>query len=520
VRHAAILIFMAFIATTLGITYWATRRRATRAQFYTAGGSITGFQNGLAIAGDYMSASSFLGISALIYSFGYDALLYAIGTLAGWPIVICLVAERLRNLGRYNFADVMSYRLGRAPVRVFAATSTLTIAIIYLIAQMVGAGQLIKLLFGLDYSLAVILVGVLMIVYVTFGGMLATTWVQIVKAVLLLAGATYIGIAVLAQFDFDPRALIARAVAVHPKHDAITRPGLLFDGPVSVISLALGLVFGTAGLPHILMRFFTVPDARQARKSVLVAASFMAYVYLLIFVIGFGAIALVSTDPQYLDPAGNLRGGGNMTAVLLAHAVGGDLLMAFVSAVSLATILAVVAGLTLSGATAVSHDLYANVFRHGRANERREVLVSKLAAAAIGVVAVILGILAKTQNVAFLGGIVLVVAASANVPPLILSIYWKGLTTRGAVAGGWAGLVSSVGLTILSPTIWVHAIGFPSTIFPYDAPTLFSMPLAFLATWLVSVTDRSPEAAAVKLRFAGQRIRAEIGVDLVGSARG
>ncbi len=518
VNWTAIAMFLIFVLSTLYITFWAARRRATRAQFYTAGGEITGLQNGLAIAGDYISASSFLGVSALIYSYGYDGVVYVIGTIAGWPIVMFLLAERLRNLGRYNVADVVSYRLGRAPIRIFSAVGALIVIAMYLVGQMIGAGQLIKLLFGLDYDYAVLLMGALMIVYVTFGGMLATTWIQIVKAVLLLLGVSYIGFAVLWRFGFDLNALIVTAVDAHPKHDTIMRPGLLLTDPISTVSLGIALMFGTPGLPHILMRFFTVPNTKEARKSILFASSFMGYFYLLLLIIGFGAIALVSTNPEYLDASGALRGGGNMAAVLLAHAVGGNLFMGFISAVTFATILAVVSGLALSGATAVSHDLYANVFRHGRANDRQEVLVSKIATVALGIVAVAIGILAQKQNIAFLGGLAFAVAASTNFPPLLLSIYWRGLTTRGAVVGGCLGLLSSVGLTVLSPTIWVHALGYPSAIFPYDSPTLFSMPLAFLGAWLVSILDRSPEAATVKARFEEQYIRSETGIGSIKSS--
>ncbi len=369
---AAIGMFFVFVVGTLGITYWAARRTTSRAQFYTAGGGITGFQNGLAIAGDYMSAASFLGISALVYSSGYDGLIYSIGFLVGWPLIMFLMAERLRNLGRFTFADVVSYRLSQTPIRVLSAAGTLTVVAFYLIAQMVGAGQLIKLLFGLDYMYAVIIVGILMMVYVMFGGMLATTWVQIIKAGLLLGGASFIALMVLIAFGFNVEALFAKAVEVSPKHGAIMRPGALVSDPVSAISLGLALMFGTAGLPHILMRFFTVADAKEARKSVLWATSFIGYFYLLTFIIGFGAIVLVSTNPAYVDAKGALIGGSNMAAIHLANAVGGSLLLGFISAVAFATILAVVAGLTLAGATAVSHDLYASVFRKGRADERRE----------------------------------------------------------------------------------------------------------------------------------------------------
>ncbi len=512
VNGDAIVMFLVFVVGTLGITYWAARRSKSRSQYYTAGGSITGLQNGFAMAGDYMSASSFLGISAMVYSSGFDGVTYAIGSLIGWPIMMFLIAERLRNLGRYNIGDVISYRLKRGPARMTSAAGTLAVVCIYLIVQMVGAGQLIKLLFGLDYIYAVLTVGVLMSIYVIFGGMLAATWVQIVKAGLLLVGATYIAVMVLIHFGFNLESLFAQAVEASPKHGALMGPGPLTNNPISAISLAIAFMFGLPGLPHILMRFFTVADAKEARKSVVYAASFMGYFYLITFVIGFGAITLVGTDPQYLDASGGLRGGGNMAAVLLAHAVGGNLAMGAISAVAFATIVAVVAGLTLSGATAVSHDLYANVFRHGRANEKHELLVSKCATLGLGVIAILLGIAFEKVNVAFVAGLAFAVAASANFPPLILSMYWRGLTTRGAVSGSLAGLFSAIILMVLSPAIWVNVIGNAHAIFPYDAPALFSMPLAFFVTWIVSITDRSPEAKEVAKLFDAQLVRSQTGI--------
>ncbi|HLN25085.1 MAG TPA: cation acetate symporter, partial [Patescibacteria group bacterium] len=435
----AIGMFIAFVGLTLCITYWAARRTKSAADFYAAGGGITGFQNGLAIAGDYMSAASFLGISALVYGSGFDGLIYSVGWLVGWPIILFLIAERLRNLGKYTFADVASYRLQQTPVRCFAATGSLVVVIFYLIGQMVGAGQLIKLLFGLDYQYAVIIVGVLMIVYVTFGGMKATTWVQIIKACLLLAGATFIAFAVMFKFGFSFEALFTKAVEVHPKHGSIMSPGTLVSNPIEAVSLAMALMFGTAGLPHILMRFFTVADAKAARKSVFYATGFIGYFYILTFIIGFGAIVLVGTNPEYLDVAGKLRGGANMAAIHLAHAVGGDLFLGFISAVAFATILAVVSGLTLAGASAVSHDLYANVFFRGRTDEVTEIRVSKAASLVLGVIAVILGIIFEKQNVAYMVGLTFAIAASTNFPVLVMSMFWRGLTTRGAVGGGFIG---------------------------------------------------------------------------------
>ena len=514
----AIEMFFVFVALTLGITFWAARRTRSVSDFYTAGGGITGLQNGMAIAGDYMSAASFLGISGLVYTSGYDGLIYSIGFLVGWPLVMALMAERLRNLGRFTFADVVSYRLGQTPLRLLAACGTLVTVAFYLIAQMVGAGQLIKLLFQVDYAYAEVLVGVLMTLYVTFGGMLATTWVQIIKACMLLGGATFMAGAVLWHFGFDPTALLAEAVRVHPKHAAILVPGTLVASPVSTISLGLALMFGTAGLPHILMRFFTVANQKEARKSVFYATSFVGYFYLLTFIIGFGAVALVSTDPQYLDSAGKLLGGPNMPAIWLAKAVGGNVLLGFISAVAFATILAVVSGLTLSGTSAISHDLYASVFARGRVNQRTELLVSKVATVGMGVLAILLGILFEKQNVAFMVGLAFAIAASSNFPVLLLSMYWKRLTTRGAVVGGFAGLISALALTVLSKAVWVTSLGHPVALFPYDNPALFSMPLAFVGCWLFSITDTSRESLAEQGRFEAQYIRSQTGIGAEGAA--
>ena len=513
----AILMFLAFVAATLGITYWAARRTQSRADFYTAGGGITGFQNGLAIAGDYMSAASFLGISALVFGSGFDGLIYSIGFLVGWPVIMFLIAERLRNLGKFTFADVASYRLDQLAIRKLAAAGTLITVAFYLIAQMVGAGQLIKLLFGLDYNIAVVLVGVLMIVYVTFGGMLATTWVQIIKAMLLLGGASFMAFMVMRHVGFSVETLFEQATAAHKDGLAIMAPGKLVKDPVSAISLGLALMFGTAGLPHILMRFFTVKNAVEARKSVFYATGFIGYFYILTFIIGFGAIVLVGTNTFYLDDKG-LRGGSNMAAIHLAHAVGGDVFLGFISAVAFATILAVVAGLTLSGATAVSNDLYAHVFKRGKANEQDEIRVSKVATVALGILAIVLGIAFEKQNVAFMVGLAFAIAASANFPILLLSMVWRGLTTRGALLGGSLGLLSAVSLTVLGPAVWVKVLGHDSPVFPYDAPAIFSMSLAFLGCWLGSVTDRSARARIEKGRYTEQLVRAETGYGATGAA--
>lgn len=515
----AIGMFLVFVLFTLGVTRWAAMRTRSTSDFYTAGGGMTGFQNGLAIAGDMISAASFLGISAMMFLNGYDGLLYALGVLAGWPIILFLIAERLRNLGKYTFADVVSYRLEQTPVRLTSAFGTLTVALMYLVAQMVGAGKLIELLFGIDYFYAVMLVGVLMVFYVTFGGMLATTWVQIIKAVMLLFGTSFMAFMVLKYFGFSTEAMFAGATAVHAKGSAIMAPGGLLSNPIDAISLGLGMMFGTAGLPHILMRFFTVSDAKEARKSVFYATGFIGYFYLLLIVVGFGAIVMVGTDPSYRDASGAIIGGGNMVAVHLAQAVGGNLFLGFISAVAFATILAVVAGLALSGASAVSHDLYACVIRKGQASEQQEMRMSRIATLCIGVLAIILGLLFESQNIAFLSGLVLAIAASVNFPVLFLSMYWKGLTTRGAVLGSLAGLVSAIVLLVLSPAVWVNVMHHDKALFPYSNPALFSMSLAFFSAWLFSVTDRSPRAALERGRYLAQFIRSMTGIGASGASQ-
>lgn len=514
----AIGMFLVFVLLTLGITRWAALRTRSAKDFYTAGGGMSGLQNGLAIAGDMISAASFLGISAMMFLNGYDGLLYALGVLAGWPIILFLIAERLRNLGTYTFADVVSYRLAQTPVRLTSAFGTLTVALMYLVAQMVGAGKLIELLFGLSYLHAVMLVGLLMVCYVTFGGMLATTWVQIIKAVMLLSGTSFMAFMVLKHFGFSTEALFARAIAVHAKGSAIMAPGGLLSNPIDAISLGLGMMFGTAGLPHILMRFFTVSDAREARKSVLYATGFIGYFYLLLIVVGFGAIVMVGTEPEYRDASGAIIGGANMIAVHLAQAVGGNLFLGFISAVAFATILAVVAGLALSGASAVSHDLYACVMRKGQASTQQEMRVSKIATLCIGVLAVLLGLLFESQNIAFLSGLVLAIAASVNFPVLFLSMFWKGLTTRGAVGGSLAGLISAIVLLILSPAVWVNVLHHPQALFPYANPALFSMSLAFFAAWALSVSDRSPRAELERGRYLAQFIRSMTGIGASGAS--
>ncbi|WP_345974795.1 cation acetate symporter [Sulfurimonas sp. HSL3-7] len=519
---SAIVMFLLFVGGTLGITYWAAKRTKTAKDFYTAGGGITGLQNGMAIAGDYMSAASFLGISGLVYLKGYDGLIYSIGFLVGWPIILFLVAEQLRNLGKYTFADVASYRLRQTPIRSLAASGSIATVILYLIAQMVGSGKLIQLLFGLQYEVAVVLVGVLMILYVTFGGMLATTWVQIIKAFLLLSGATFMAIAVMAHYDFSFGSLFATATEM--KGIEIMSPGGLVSDPVSAISLAIALMFGTAGLPHILMRFFTVGDAKEARKSVFYATGFIGYFYILTFIIGFGAIVMVFKNPEYLDMAKQaveggspILGGNNMAAIHLSHAVGGDFFLGFISAVAFATILAVVSGLTLAGASAISHDLYASVIKKGKADGMAEMKVSKMATVALGIIAIIMGIAFEKQNIAFVVGLAFAIAASANFPILFLSMFWKKLTTRGAVIGGSLGLATAVMLVILGPIVWVQILGNAEAIFPYKYPALFSVVVSFIGIWFFSITDKSEGVAQEIEAFEAQYVRAQTGIGAEGA---
>lgn len=518
----AIVMFLMFVAVTLVITRWAASRVRSASDFYAAGGGITGTQNGLAIAGDYMSAASFLGISGLVFASGFDGILYSVGFLVGWPIVLFLIAERLRNLGRYTFADVVAYRLEAGPIRTLSAVGTLTVVAFYLIAQMVGAGKLIELLFGLPYLYAVMAVGALMVTYVATGGMVATTWVQIIKACLLLGGATFMAFMVLANFGFSLNAMFRAATDIHPDGLAILSPGKLVSDPISAISLGLALMFGTAGLPHILMRFFTVKDAKAARKSVFYATGLIGYFYILTFIIGFGAITLLMSDPSYFragpdgsfDPLAAMIGGTNMAAVHLSQAIGGSLFLGFISAVAFATILAVVAGLTLAGASAVSHDLYASIFAKGRSTEATEVRISRISAIVIGIVAIFLGYVFENQNVAFMVGLAFAIAASCNFPVLLMSIFWRGTTTRGAVVGGSLGLVSAVTMVLLSPAVWVNTFGFPKALFPYDSPALFSMTIAFLGIYIGSKLDRSARAEKERAAFEDQFIRSETGIGI------
>ncbi len=518
----AIIMFCLFVALSMGITYWASSRTKSTADFYTAGGGITGRQNGLAIAGDYMSAATLLGLTALVYGSGFDGYLYMLSFFAGWPVILFMMAERLRNLGRFTFSDITAFRLDEGSVRTMAAISSLTVVCFYLIAQMVGAGQLIKLLFGLDYNIAIIGVGILMMVYVTFGGMVATTWVQIIKACMLLTGGTLAMLLAFSQFGFSFTTLMEKATSVHKLGLKLMTPGGLLADPINAISLGLGLMFGTAGLPHILMRFFTVTDAKEARKSVLYASGIVAYFFNVIFLMGLCAIIVVGQNPEFFEGGvigGKLIGGGNMVAMHLAKAVGGDMLLGFMAAVAFATILAVVSGLALAGASAISHDLYSRVIMKGKASETAEIRVSKIATICLGIVAIILGILFEKQNVAFMVGLAFGVAAAGNFPVLILSMYWKGLTTRGALFAGYGGLLSAVAFVMLSKSVWVDVLGNKVALFPYTQPALFAMPLAFLLAYVFSKTDTSARAKREIDAFEDQYIRAQTGFGAAGASK-
>lgn len=522
INITAVGMFVFFVAVTLGITYWAATRTKSAADFYTAGGGISGFQNGLAIAGDYMSAATLLGFSSLAYFKGYDAMPFAVGFFIGWPVILFLLAERLRNLGRFTVADIVSFHLDETRMRILTAAGSITVVLFYMIVQMVGAGQLIQLLFGLDYVYAVVVVGILMVTYVTFGGMIATTWVQIIKASLLLIGGTVMFILTMSQFGFSFETMLKSVIAAHKDGAAVAAPGMLLKDPISTISLAVGMMFGTAGLPHILMRFFTVTDAKEARRSVFFATGFIGYFFLIIVTMGLASIVIVGTNPQFFvggKIGGALIGGGNMVIMHLANAVGGNLLLGFMSAVAFATILAVVSGLALAGASAVSHDLYAKVINKGRrVDEGREMRVSKIATLVIGLLAVLLGIAFEKMNIAFMVALAFGVAASANFPVLVLAMSWKGLTTRGALWGGLSGLTVAVILVVLSPAVWKTVLGNPQAIFPYEHPALFSMPLAFLICFVVSKLDGSAQGKRDQGGFDRQFVRAQTGLDMAAAA--
>ncbi|MGJ4751775.1 sodium:solute symporter family transporter [Leptospira kmetyi] len=498
----SISFFFIFVALTLVITYWAARKTKTSSEFYAAGRSITGFQNGLALSGDFMSAASFLGISGMVALKGYDGMLYAVGWLVGWPALMLLIAEPLRNLGKFTFADVVAFRFKQKPIRIAAAVGGILVTLTYSIAQIVGSGKLINLMFGLPYEAAVVLVGIVMLLYVLFGGMIATTWVQIIKACLLLFGVTLLTLLALSKFGFSLENLYG---AVEQKFGKTSlEPGGLVANPLDAVSLGLALMLGLLGLPHILMRFYTVPDAKEARKSVAYATSFIGYFYLIIPIVGFAAAVLIGREP-----IASIDKGGNMAAALLAELLGGTLLMGFIAAVAFATILAVVAGLTLAAASTISHDIYVSVVKEGEATEEEQVKVARRATVAFGVLSILFGILFKDQNVAFLVGLAFAVAASGNFPALFLSIVWKNFSTIGGVVSILTGSISAIVLIILSPTIWVDLFGFEKAIFPLKNPAVVSMSLSFAVAYIFS--KFFPEARAQEL-YEKEKIRTYLGV--------
>ena len=508
----AISMFLLFVLSTLLITWWAARRTHSRKDFYAAGGGIPAWQNGIAISGDFMSAATFLGISSALFFNGFDALTLVFGALGSWPIILFLVSERLRNLGRFTFIDVLSIRLDARPIGLVAALGSMSVLVFYLIGQLVGAGKLIELLFGLDYMIAVSSVSVLMILYVSFGGMLATTWVQFIKAILLVLGGSIVTFLLIRHFDYNMSELFRSAAETHPRGQALYAPGGWLKEPMSVISVGLTSLLGFIGLPHILMRMFTVKNANEARKSAFYAISIIGYFNLLILIMGFGAVSLIMFNPDYQDVSGALVGGRNMVVLHLSHYLGGSVLLGFLSAVTFATILAVVSGLTLAAAATIAHDLYAKTLFPGKTTEKSELLVSRVSVIGIGILGIFLGLAFEKQNVVFVTTMALAVAGSVNAPLLLASMFWRGLTTRGAIAGSMLGLVSSVGLIIIGPQVWVPILGMDKPLFPWVYPTVVSAPMAFFALWLFSVTDRSERAALDRKAYDEQFIRSETGI--------
>lgn len=512
VNKNAVAMFLVFVLISLGITWWAAGRVRSTADFYTAGGQISGFQNGLAITGDWCSSAALMGIAALIYTTGFDGLIYSVVPFGAWPLMMFLLADRLRNLGKFTIADIVSLRMSRVPVRTLIASAGLAFVIGYLIVQMVGAGTLISSLFGLKYEYAQVVIGLLIIVYVAFGGMVATTYVQLIKAVLLLAGATIITVLVLAKFGFSADGLYAAAVANHELKEGLMQPGGLLPDPINAISCGVMLLFGGAAMPHVLMRFFTVPDAKEARRSVAWAATFIGYFYVLTFFLGYGAVAFVKGNPEFMDASGAIKGGANMAVIHLSQAMGGDVLLGFISAVAFATIVAVVAGLTIAGASAISHDLYANILRHGKASDQEVVKVSRYASIALGVLGVILGIAFKGQNIAYLIYLPFTISSTVFFPVLFLAMYWRRLTTTGIVAGGWLGLGAAVVMLVAGPTIWKDILGNAEPLFPYKYPALFSMTISFAAMIAFSLFDRSERGRREMAGFEDQFVRSQTGL--------
>jgi cation/acetate symporter len=497
-----IFLFLIIIIGTVGLTIVASKRTSSAADFFVAGGKIGGLSNGFAIAGDFMSAATLLGITAIIFGAGYDAVIYLGAPLGAFSIVIYLMSDKLKALGKYSFTDIICTRLKQKPIRILAATTTLSFSLMYLMVQIVGAGALIEVLFGISYIWSVIIVTALMVIYVAVGGMLATTWVQITKAILLLVGVTVLALLTLASFDFSFSSMYEAAQSNHGTDGLLTKAGGLGLTSLSAVSLGIGLCLGLAGSPHLLMRFFTVKDKASARVSAGVALGAISYVNILIFfVIGVGSVALVKGNPAYLDSTGGIIGGSNMVSVHLADAVGGEIFLGIIAAIAFATILAVVAGLMLASVTALTHDIYTNVIMKGEVDQQKQIRLSKYAAVALGIAVALLGIAFERQNIAYLVSLTLAIGASTNFPLLILSMYWQGLTTKGAVTGGVIGLVAAILLMVLGPAVWVDVLGNEQPVFPQAYPALFSVSLAFFTMWLVSIFDQSEQAAEDRSKF-------------------
>ncbi len=499
INITAVVMFFIFVAITLGITYWASSRSQSRSQFYAASGGLTGWQNGIAFTGEFLSAATILGITALYYAGGFDGLIYAIGALMGWPVILFLLSDKLRAMGKFTLTDVLSYRLKEPSLRVFATVATVVVLLLYMVAQLVGAGALVELLFGIDFFYAVCVIGVLMMIYVIFGGMVATSWVQIIKCCFLLVLGCILAFGVLAKFDFSIGKVLATAVEKHPLGIKILGP-ISLSSPAAAISAFLTQAVGLAGLPHLIMRFFTVPSVAEARRSANFATALIGLFYILMIVIGFGAVAILTGNPDYVGPTGALRNGVNMAPLYLAHSIGGDLLLGICAAALFATILAVVAGLTLAVAAAVSHDLYAGVIKKGTQTEAQEMRVSRFAAVTFSVVSILLSVAFRHENITFLVVTALSIAASSTFPVLFLTVFWRGTTAAGAVIGGSVGLVGALAAIILGPTVWVPVFGNAAPIFPYQYPTVVTLPLSLVLIVVVSLLSQKSAAAVAPAR--------------------
>ncbi|MGN5456676.1 MAG: cation acetate symporter [Candidatus Kurthia intestinigallinarum] len=504
--------FVAIVGLTLFVTYLASKKNNSAADFYTAGGGLTGWQNGIAIAGDYLSAASFLGIAGAIALFGFDGFFYSLGYLVAYLVVLYIVAEPLRNLGKFTLADMITARFNQKKIRATAAVSSIVIVLFYMIAQLVGAGALIQLLLGIDYKYAVILVGIMMTIYVLWGGMGATSWVQIIKAVLLMIGTVIISVLVLAKFNFNILEMFATVSETNGNGGAYLQAGLKYTNGIDTMSMMIALVLGTAGLPHILMRFFTVKDAKTARSSINWATWIVGLFYILTIFLGFGAAAFVGSEKILAaNPA------GNMAAPLLAQALGGDILMSFISAVAFATILAVVAGLVLSGASAFAHDIYGQVIKKGNITEKQQMVAARWASVGVSVFSIVLALFSQTLNVAFLVSLAFCIAASANLPVIIYTIYYKKFNTTGAMSAMLFGLISALVLVAMSPNVWApeagKAIFVGDPLFPLTNPAIISVPLGFLAGWIGSIIGEKANAR----KYAEVKVNATTGLNVSDS---